>query len=345
MTVFIHIGAPKTGTTSIQHAMFRNADRLRREYSINYPSVALNHWAIIIPYIAEENYRPIRNHLLRGIGTRARFAAMAKAYATGFKRDGTRYRTHVLSSEQLLIADRDAIAGLRGFFAGLGLDVKIVVYIRHPGERLSSLVSQQLRGGETDLKSFVFRDMTAPAVRAYADVFGKENIIIRRFGERYFLNGDLIDDFTAVINQVPIKGLNPERLNDSLSLPAVMLAERLFKIAPLASGERGREEYLLRVAGPKFRAPRWMVEKAIEAHREGMVYLEAEFGIRFHDIDLSAFPEEITWEFSEEAIASVAAILHEQSTKIHELNAKLKGCRWHRRIRENLRGLIGTTRT
>jgi hypothetical protein len=45
MSVFIHIGTDKTGTTSIQHAM--NADRLRQEYSINYPSIALSHWAII----------------------------------------------------------------------------------------------------------------------------------------------------------------------------------------------------------------------------------------------------------------------------------------------------------
>jgi hypothetical protein len=342
MTIFLHIGAPKTGTTSIQHTMFRNADRLRRDHSINYSSVSLNHWAIVLPYVKESEFKPLENHRLRGLGSKEHFFAMAKRYGRELERDATRYKTHVLSSEQLLIADRDAIAGLKKLFDRCGLDSKIVVYVRHPAERVSSLLSQQLRGGHANLTSFQNRDTITPAVRRYAEIFGKENIVIRRFGERYFVNGDLIDDFTAVINQVPIRGLDPERLNESLSVPAVMVAESLFELAPLASGMRGREEYLTRIAGPKFRAPRATVKQAVEAHGEGLAYLESEFGIRFDEVDLSAFPETISWDFSPEAVASIAAILNQQSLQIMQLTAKLKRRRWDRRVKDTVRRLFGS---
>jgi hypothetical protein len=341
MTVFIHIGTPKTGTTSIQHAMFRNAEVLRREYSINYPTVELNHWAIMVPYTTKKQYKPLRNRSLRRLGSDKRFMQRGKVYASDLTRDATLFRTHVISSEQLLSVNPEALAALRGFFAGLGLETKIVVYVRHPAEWISSMISTELRGGATDLKSLPIVDDTTPALRNYSEVFGKENITIRRFGERYFLNGDLIDDFTAVINGVPIKGLNAERLNESLSVPAIMLAEHLYAVAPLSSGRRANENYLTQIAGPKFRAPRWMVEKAIEAHREGMNYLDSEFGIRFHDVDLSAFPETLSWDFPPEALASVARILNEQSLRIEALSRGPKRLRWHRRARSKIRELLG----
>ena len=68
--------------------------------------------------------------------------------------------------------------------------------------------------------------------------------------------------------------------------------------------------------------------------------LESEFGIRFDDVDLSAFPETITWEFPTEAIASVAAILNEQSLTIDEMRVQLKNLRRDRGLMAKVKALF-----
>jgi hypothetical protein len=40
---------------------------------------------------------------------------LANVYARELKRDADRYRTHVISAEQLLAAEEEAVAGLKGF--------------------------------------------------------------------------------------------------------------------------------------------------------------------------------------------------------------------------------------
>jgi hypothetical protein len=103
-----------------------------------------------LPYVSEDRFKPLRNHVLRHLGTKKRFMELANVYAKELERDADRYRTHAISAEQLLVAEEEAVAGLKGF-CPLGAETKIVVYIRHPAEGLSSLISQQLRGGDAIL--------------------------------------------------------------------------------------------------------------------------------------------------------------------------------------------------
>jgi hypothetical protein len=336
MTVYIHIGTSKTGTTSIQHAMKQNARRLRSEFSINYPAGMVNHWPIFLPFVDHNTYIPLRNHILMGLGTKETFIAKAERLHRHLKRDARRYKTHVVSSEQALIKDRVGIAKLKQFFDDLGLDSKIIVYVRHPAERITSHLSQQIRGGSTNIASFKNVDVLTPAIRAYAEIFGKDNMIVRRFDRRDFVNGDLIDDFTSIINGTPIAGLNAERLNESLSVPAIMLAEKLFETYSQETGARAPTGYLNRLPGPKFIAPRARVEETLKVYRDYTHYLENEFGIFFDDVDLSRFPETLHWEFTEEALAAVADIINEQGLTIRQLNEELLGRRMDKRFRSGI---------
>jgi hypothetical protein len=339
MTVFIHIGLTKTGTTSIQQTMFRNADRLREEFSINYPGFAPNHMLIALPLLRQKEFRPLDHRVLRGHGSKEQLLETGRRALEQFASDADRYPTHVISAEQFYLLHHDSALALRSFFAGLGLPTKVIVYVRHPAERLSSLVSQKLRGGHESLRSFRVEDTVTPVIRTYSEVFGKENMIIRRFGDRYFVNGDLIDDFVTAFHGKPIAGLTVMRLNPSLSAPAVLLADQLFEIAPLVSGARGNERYLNRIAGPKFLASRAMVQAAVEAHRDCLAYLDTEFGIQFDDVDLSAFPEAVCREFSADALASIASILNEQSLTIARLTAAARR-REERRLKNRVRKLL-----
>jgi len=314
---------PKTGTTAIQSTLSQNAGRLREERSLNYPGFAVKQWAAALPFVGDDEFRTLANYILRGRGTREDAYRLAMTFQHEFQRDALRYENHVISAEQLPLLSPKAVEDFRAYFVRLGLATKIVVYVRHPVERLSSLISMQSLSGRANLASFKYEDDLMPPLRTYAGVFGKENIIIRRFGPAYFTGGDLVTDFMAAIGQAPISDQPSEKINLSLSLPAVLIADKLYEIAPLTSGRRGLDRYLRNIEGPKFLASQAMVRRTLEVYREALEYLDSEFGVRFNPVDLSIFPEEIPRSVPPEALASIASLLNEQSLTIGELRSEV----------------------
>jgi hypothetical protein len=316
---YIHIGTSKTGTTSIQRSMAQHAARLREQYSVNYPRVYGNHMVLGLPFLGGHFYQPIENHMLRHRATRDGLMARAEALLAGLTRDAQRYETHVLSAEQLEFLHPEPVGRIKAFFEGIGLPVSIIVYVRHPAERLSSLMAQRIRSGRFSLRTFEVTDDVLPVLKTFAGAFGKDNLIVRRFSPRHFVNGRLIDDFTATFHGTPIDGMTELRENESLSTPAVLIADRLFDIAPLTSGKRASEAWMHRIAGPKFVAPRALVEQAVAASRDLFEYLDTEFGIRFDEVDLSRFPESVSTEFPLEALLSLAELLNEQGNALQAI--------------------------
>jgi hypothetical protein len=67
MWAFIHIGLMKTGTTSIQMTLLRNAARLA-ERGICYPTSSANHWSGLLPFLKQSHFRPVDNFSCDGEG-------------------------------------------------------------------------------------------------------------------------------------------------------------------------------------------------------------------------------------------------------------------------------------
>lgn len=333
MTIFIHIGTPKTGTTSIQHAMFSNRKRLRSEFQINYPDLEHNHWGVLLPFTTYERYPPLQRHIFRRLGDLKKYERLGKAYIKELETSAARYSTHVLSAEQLCHhADRASLVAFHDFLSRLGHRIQVILYIRHPVEAISSNISQWLRSGQGDLASYSLDDTLTPAIQKYVSVFGAENVIIRRFGRQYFVGGELIDDFTTLIHGLPIS-LEATYLNGSLTGPAAYLAELSYSIAPIHSGRRALDKWFESIPGPKFHAPRYIAERVLQTHRVGLAYLESEFGVRFEDPDFSVFPEHIDWEFPREAIIALAGIVNDQALLIEDSARKMKKGKIARAIR------------
>lgn len=88
----------------------------------------------------------------------------------------------------------------------LDLDIYIIVYLRRQDDFFESLYQQSIRLGESHsfqdfLKQFDSTDFNWHAViNAYADVFGKEKMIVRRYHKKYLPEtNSLIQDFGKVI--------------------------------------------------------------------------------------------------------------------------------------------------
>ena len=337
MTVFFHIGHHKTGTSSIQATMHRNAALLRDRYSINYPGFDANHWSFAVPFLTGEafaGYGTVASD--RGVTRRAREAV------AGFRKDARRYRTHVLSAEDFFHLRVATLQNIRRFFADNGHEVKVVAYVRHPAELASSKLNQRIIMGKASLESFeVGTNFVKRSLMAYVSAFGKDALVVRRFGKAYFEGNGLIGDFLSVIHPEPIELPALVTRNESLTMPAVRVVDALNRIGPRGSPLRGRDGYVREMAGPKFVAARDVVAAFVASQAESLDFLATEFGIRFDDIDMASYPEAMDTDFSDATVASIAAILNAQSRRIRELEtvietlSPMKGRRRQRRSPQN----------
>jgi hypothetical protein len=201
-TVYLHIGAHKTGSTSLQHALGRNEDRLS-EHGFLFPKASRIHFA----------HRRIV-FALRGKGHHAvgdapdpgqeMDAILAEIEASGASKV-------VLSCEGLFGLDRKSVRFLRDRLGKF--DPKIVVYIRRQDNLLLSLYNQWVKTARNQFYiSFedVLRDPRryVDDYRRYLDrwssAFGRDNVLVRCYEQA----GDVVADFQRLVG-IPCDLVDP----------------------------------------------------------------------------------------------------------------------------------------
>lgn len=200
MKLLLHIGPPKTGSTSIQYALEENRDRLAR--------------AGILQFTAPGGGPP-----LRALG--ARFSADEALSRHPFTRrfsgpaevrDWSALAWQALSAQ---VAQSDAdlcilssehfsygidtpafVAALSELFS----DITVIAYARDPLSFYHSRLQQYLRGARPLAQlpmpadfSFGLRRM----VETYADLIGPGQVILRNFARTNLVDGDVVRDFAA----------------------------------------------------------------------------------------------------------------------------------------------------
>ena len=205
-TLFLHIGTPKTGTSSIQSFCAKNRAVLEKKgYCFprtvqRFPLVGKNRNAhFMIAKITGENGK--RDH-----------AEEQRIFSLGMEQIHKcfqEYENVVISEESIWLCCNDThrepwntlIADAKEY----GYVVKIIVYLRRQDEYLSSRWNQVIKSGHSVVPwEKHFRD--APVKSKYmldyaanmnnlAEMFGKENIFVRRFSRDSFYKGTIYADF------------------------------------------------------------------------------------------------------------------------------------------------------
>lgn len=236
-TIFIHIGTEKTGTTSIQSFLTKNALRLSVS-GLWYPT---EHSA---PYCESNAHFPIVASLL---GYDADFVSPAKSLLRGECIGRFLDDCHVRPEKNVVISaehfssrlhDADRLAGFRHQLLGVFDRAVIIVYVR---SQVSLAPSSYSTGVKCGRASRLDPDEITPAnpyfnaltiLDLWAGVFGKENIIARELETRSLKNGDICQDFLGVL------GLSGElmescpRENPSLSLAKLEALRRINACLP-----------------------------------------------------------------------------------------------------------------
>jgi hypothetical protein len=263
MKAYLHIGMPKTGTTSIQGWLALNAKGLAKQ-GIAYDRLNLQesgsqtaaHTELTLCQYAEmgELTRIARIRRLFGAVDLDRQKDVAERYARKLG-DAVSARDEpimVLSSEVIgsssktLGEARAIIRWLKRIFD----DVHVIVYFRRQEDWLLSHYSQSLRSGlKRNLAPFI-RDQAAQDYDAlaslWAEAAGPDRLHVRLMEADAMKNRDLLADFAEVIGVNPDGFGRPDIQNQGMSVETAEFLRILNRrLQPVHEGEGARSNPLM----------------------------------------------------------------------------------------------------
>lgn len=210
-TLYIHIGTPKTGTTSLQHFCTENA-KLFEEQGYCYPIFPHKFKYINIMrngfFLSYKGYDEDKN---RNQMEEAKFFRQGMDFVL----DNFRKFDNVILSDEAIwnvVFKRgkpDLWERLKKEAEENDYVIKVIVYLRRQDSLATSWWNQKIKIGKrvyskASWETFV-EDPTKLELEYYDPLklieksVGKENIIVRRFGRQYFKNGSIFEDFIDAV--------------------------------------------------------------------------------------------------------------------------------------------------
>lgn len=295
----LHVGLPKTGTTSCQEALFANRELLLKRHGMFYPSVATSHNSMLSIMFLEDPRIHV-NVKSKGITSRAAAEDLRRSYFAELEADlaSAPWDRVVLSSEGLSSLPVGSLGKLRDWLSRWADDWTVLIWSRHPVAFTASSIQQQIKDGRT-IEELVERPplphMSRRVSNAF-DVFGRENVKLTAFEDAKAEPGGVVAAFFRRLGlpeetALEVAASTPMR-NESMSMLATMLMSSLNKQRPrfvdgrLNPERRAREiQIFQRIKGEKFRLPPEAERTVRRKSRSDVEWLNATFGTE-HYLDV-----------------------------------------------------------
>lgn len=314
-TCYLHLGMPKTGSTSIQAAFDGYADRNLVYAKFRTP----NHGGTIKAKFAEapENIPVFR---LNALGAR-KVEKRVKSKIAAFDRSLKTKKSVVYSGESIVghLSPRE-IATMMAFFKDNFDRLVVIAYVRPLASLVNSQFQQRIKMGK--------RDFSLPAPR-YQSFFTpilegveRENLQLVRFDRADLAGGDIVQDFAQRIGAMETPKVDRE-VNESLSAEAVgaMYAFNKFTGYLLPPRKRMKNLAMMRetlqgVGDVKFGLGEELIEEHMRNHADDVAWMEAQAGFDVKGV-IKGVPEPIC---SEEDLLAMADRL--SGRRARQLRAK-----------------------
>lgn len=240
--IWMHIGAAKTGTTSLQYWLMNNRKALG-DLGVLFPETPgkFNHIALAA-YALEGTKGMEELRITCGANKYPSIGAFRQKFAYDLETEVDRKacKQLVFSNEHCSarLKSISEISRLRDFLHRFCNDVQIILYIREPIEFLSSWYSTMIAsGGSSDFPYDPSDDLLNAVdwlkmVRMWASVFGDEAITLRRFDRSNLVAGDLVTDFCDILSLDPVGLENSGRMNESMGMKSILFLKQLNKTLP-----------------------------------------------------------------------------------------------------------------
>lgn len=248
-TIYIHIGAPKTATSTLQCTLASNYHKLLKN-GVLYPRDLRDgdaHHLLVCDLI--EQCQRIRMPDI-WYGSRPRGEAWATLRAE-IARHESSIHSVILSSE-LFFGQKHNIEGMLDVVAEQlqGHEIRVVVYLRRQDQLYSSFYNQDVKGVRQWAHSAyqfytthqIFQQDYYSLLNAWSEVFGKKHIIIRPFESGQWVNGDIVQDFCAATDTVLLPSGYEDR-NESLGMVQLYVKRCLNKMGY----DKNRNEEVLKI--------------------------------------------------------------------------------------------------
>lgn len=357
-TCSLHIGPPKTGSSSIQAALYANRGRLAA-LGYFYPSVMMNHVFLASAFLSEPER--IFFHKRQGRNTRAEVAAHTAAQMRQFEtqmqtalRGGARHL--VLSNENLAGLNEAECRRLAAYLRDHARNVQVICYVRHPLAQALSQMQERVKVGQFTLEA-ALKQPTIIGVdwvlTRYSAAFGKDAILLADFSRRRLVGGDVVEDFLHRIglSEAQRAGFARASANESLSHEALLLADAAARVLPREVDGKWNpgpaqtlETHLMGIRGARLGEPEGLRARIDERAARILSFLEQEFAMRPEPPTLPPWGDEAPWgpQTLEDIVRKINTLSLENQRLRREIETvRAQADATRQRLRRFLRRLLG----
>jgi len=245
LKAIVHIGTEKTGTTSIQSFLYENRAKLRKNGFHFLQCAGKTNNRAIPTYCMSNN---MDDDIYRGLGITSLEGRIA--YKRKFIEDlenelanlPSDTRAVLISSEHFhsRIRTDEELDNVHKLLSNYFSEFEIICYLRDQITTCTSCYSTALKSGNSS--SFLdFIQRCKPTshyynywgmLQSWEQRFGPESINVSLFSIEHFLNGNLLDDFTAKFDPQLVGKLNTNIPNENESLnPSGQALSRAINLA------------------------------------------------------------------------------------------------------------------
>ena len=275
-SVFVHIGFPKTGTTSIQKSLAASRKSLFSRGLI-YPGSEddqANIVALFHPKGAEHFYFSEKKDF-------SPLDAASTLMTEALSFDGDT----IISSEYLYDLGQQYSRKLYNAFSKEGFRVKFICYVRHPVDAAISSAQQSIKMGQRSLSDVIDQPRYAQIKRNILPIVqavGKENVTLIDF--RSAVSSGLLASFVQAIGKPDIlDSLTEIKANESLSMDGAILAD----IHRTYHAETGKylfpKSIIFKIQGEKFDLPEATKNKVREEGKSDCDWVQNEFNLSLQE--------------------------------------------------------------
>lgn len=182
-TIYVHIGAPKTGTSSIQDFLFQNRRRLAEEHDLSFP------------IMDSEEFR---------ISANGKVLCDPSSFQCIAEKLSELPTSRVVLSEEMIFLN-GSVRNLSKLEHS-GLTIKVIVYLRNAPDYLASLWGESNKyengGSPSSLSEFLDSDTYLLDLRALCQAMAastKIDFIVRVYDRACLLKENSVDDFLQAI--------------------------------------------------------------------------------------------------------------------------------------------------